>query len=151
MHQGQLAEISIHRFKKYNAVMRMTEQELEDDSLNKYPTTIHVIQSLLRKLSRVSQPPKNSKVYRGLSRCKLPEEFFVPDEQGCKGGVEYGFLSTSADIEVALTYAGIQKNRPNPIIFELDIGKTSMGADVSFLSQFPHEKGACPCRPFVKG
>ena len=30
----------------------------------------------------------------------LPEEFKSPDEMGIKGGVEYGFMSTSEQINV---------------------------------------------------
>ena len=36
----------------------------------------------------------------------LPEQFIVPDGDGVRAGVDYAFLSTSLDREVAIDYAG---------------------------------------------
>ena len=46
-------------------------------------------------------------------------------------------MSTSVEREVALHYS---ENRENRVLFEIRVGKTSIGADVSFLSQAPGEK-----------
>ena len=45
-------------------------------------------------------------MYRGMSGVLLPEKFRVPDEEGCRGGVELGFLSTTTSKEQALLYIG---------------------------------------------
>ena len=52
---------------------------------NNYATTIHSINSIVVKCSRLTtiQP-----LYRGWTGATLPERFFVEDEMGVKGGVE---------------------------------------------------------------
>ena len=39
----------------------------------------------------------------------LPEAFRVPDDFGCRGGVELGFMSTSTSKEQALAYIDMSK------------------------------------------
>ena len=60
-----------------------------------------------------------------------------------KGGIEGGFMSTTTDKKTALFYAkgGADKSkRDGPsILFEAQMGMIDRGADVSWLSQFPHE------------
>ena len=46
------------------------------------------------------------KVYRGMSGVKLPECFMIAEEGGGKGGVDFGFVSTSTDRTVATSYLG---------------------------------------------
>ena len=46
------------------------------------------------------------KVYRGMSGVKLPECFMIAKEGGGKGGVDFGFVSTSTDRAVATSYLG---------------------------------------------
>mmetsp|Transcript_26210 Transcript_26210/g.41026 ORF Transcript_26210/g.41026 Transcript_26210/m.41026 type:complete len:587 (-) Transcript_26210:53-1813(-) len=78
-----------------------------------------------------------------MSRTRLPAEFFESDEQGCRGGVELGFMSTTTELDVALQYSSGFRGGVSgavPIVFEIEVGKTSMGADVSWLSQFPSEQ-----------
>ena len=48
---------------------------------------------------------KAQTVYRGISGGVLPEEFWKPNKQNVRGGVEFGFMSTTANQEVALAYA----------------------------------------------
>ena len=50
-------------------------------------------------------------MYRGMSGVLLPEAFRVPDAEGCRGGVELGFLSTSTSKEQALGYIDMSKGR----------------------------------------
>jgi hypothetical protein len=77
----------------------------------------------------------------------LGREFLERDRQGCIGGSERGFMSTSPKRDVALGYTGILKDKDVPTLFEIEVGKTSIGADVSELSQFEAEKevGAFCC------
>ena len=59
---------------------------------NKYPTSLHAINSAVLKLSKLSAV---ATVYRGFTDAVLPKSFFKPNEDGVCGGVEYGFTSTS--------------------------------------------------------
>lgn len=106
---------------------------------NMYSTTIGLIVSGILKLCRVAKMPEGGAVYRGLSGLALPPEFFERDQQGFSGGVEPSFMSTTTSDEVAREYSGVHQKR-EAIIFCLLLGKTSLGADVSWLSQFAGEK-----------
>ena len=66
----------------------------------------------------------------------LPEGFFTADEDGLRGGIEYGFTSTTPDREVAMGYA---KGKASTV-FEARMGMIDRGADISWLSQFEKEK-----------
>eukprot|EP00961_Rhodomonas_salina_P260989 3527304-Rhodomonas_salina.2 len=39
------------------------------------------------KLSKVSRIPESRTVYRGLEKMRMPEQFWIPDENGFCGGV----------------------------------------------------------------
>ena len=72
----------------------------------------------------------------------MPSEFWVPNELGVRGGIEYGFSSTTTDKEQAMAYAqgGNSKVGDAMTIFEMRMGMVDRGADLSWLSQYPHEK-----------
>ena len=59
-----------------------------------FVTTLHVINSAILKLSRV-QPAE--KVFRGNQGGVLPKEFWIPNKDNIRGGIELGFLSTTKD------------------------------------------------------
>ena len=100
---------------------------------------------------------------------RLQEDFFETDLQGFAGGVEPAFLSASESEEVAIKYSalslvpGMHQCRkrhkmtkrdllsltalsPVPgegreqVVFKLLLSKTSLGAEVAWLSQFPDER-----------
>ena len=103
---------------------------------NGYPTSIHAINSCVIKLSKLT---KAGKVWRGIKDATLPKEFWVPNEMGVRGGIEYGFSSTTTDREQALHYArGTDGDAMT--IFEMQMGMVDRGADLSWLSQYPHER-----------
>ena len=52
-----------------------------------------------------------------------------------RGGVECGFVSTTPLRHIAVQYSGEQA----PIVIEIRSGMTDRGADISWVSQFPHE------------
>ena len=60
-------------------------------------------------LGCVSPRRQGGKVYRGMSGVLLPEKFRTPDDYGCRGGVELGFMSTSTSKEQALKYIDMDK------------------------------------------
>jgi hypothetical protein len=134
-------------YMKYNAVLRAKSKA---DMLikawkalcmgNDYVTTIHAINSCVLKLSKLT---KAAKVWRGIKDARLPPEFWVPNEMGVRGGIEYGFSSTTTDKAQAQAYAsghGGGKHGDAMTIFEMQMGMVDRGADLTWLSQYPHER-----------
>lgn len=65
----------------------------------------------------------------------------VPNELGVRGGIEYGFSSTTTDKEQAVLYASAGAKPGDAMtIFEMRMGMVDRGADLTWLSQYPHEK-----------
>jgi hypothetical protein len=125
----------------YNGVLRGAYTR------NLYTTTIHLIASGLLKLRNITALPARvdgeSVVYRGMGEMALPPDFFAKDSQGFAGGVEAAFMSTTTSKGVALHYS---KTGDKPlseqhlrVLFVFPVGERSLGADVSWLSQFPNE------------
>jgi hypothetical protein len=107
---------------------------------NMYTASIHCICSALRKLCRAQEVEAGLILFRGFCNMALPEQFFDDDAQGCRGGVECGLMSTSPDREVAIGYSGVHTGKELPTVFEIKVGKTSVAASISWLSQFEDEK-----------
>ena len=137
-------------YQKYNAVLRgfgdapgstfLAETARKLTKGNKYVTTIHAINSAVIKLSKLS---KAGKVYRGVCYGLLPEQFWKGDESGVCGGIEFGFQSTTRERAQAVHYAkggGWAKEGDAMTIMEMQMGMIDRGADLSWLSQYPHEK-----------
>ena len=134
-------------FVKYNGVLRgahgrvpafvATMEEMCRGNL--YATTLHTIADGMRRLSLLTPCDQ---VYRGMSGGRLPPSFSAPDPSGAVGGVEFGFMSTTRNKEVAFEYA-----QRCGIVFEIEQGMVDRGADLSWLSQYPHEREVCfgPC------
>ena len=130
-------------FIKYNAVLRGNGSSVEfllkafESSCqgNTYTTTIHAINSCVVKMSQLTMA---TKVYRGNADIAPPDAFLTADEFGVKGGVEFGFMSSTLEAKVARHYA----DRPGKmgLVFEIQQGMVSRGADISPFSQYPHEK-----------
>jgi hypothetical protein len=118
-----------------------------------FVTTIHVLNSLILKLSRnqaaekVYRGAKVMSVYKWLSLPQartntlcfcfcllwffylkggvLPDEFWDANEHGVKGGIELAFMSTTLDRKVATSFAtGTGKDTPS-IVFEIQMGMVS--------------------------
>ena len=64
----------------------------------------------------------------------IPRSFFERNEHGIIGGIEYGFTSTTPYRNVALGYA----QGTASTLMEARMGMVNRGADISWLSQFPH-------------
>jgi len=131
---------------KYNTVLRskskdpaMLQMVKQLTKGNGYPTTIHAINSCVIKLSKLT---KAGKVWRGIKDATLPKEFWEPNAMGVRGGIEYAFSSTTVDKEQALLYAqgNSQKDGDASTIFEMQMGMVDRGADLTWLSQYPHER-----------
>ena len=102
---------------------------------NPYTTTLHTINSAIIKLGKLTPA---CKVYRGISGGVLPEQFRKPNKQNVCGGVEFSFMSTTTNREVAAHYAA--GGGKAGLLFEIQMGIIDRGAEISWLSQYPHEK-----------
>jgi len=103
-------------------------------SINKYTTTLHGINSATIKMGKLT---KATKVYRGISGKSLPADFWKANKFNVRGGVENAFMSTTLDRSVALHYAS---GSGMGILIEVQQGMVNRGADISSLSQYPHEQ-----------
>lgn len=116
------------------------EWRLEEESKlclgNKYSTTIHVIQSAISKLGKINP---NQKGYSGVSGHLLHDRFWNnhPDLNS-KGGVEGGFMSLSANRDVARFYANLVKGKLG-VLLEVNMSTTDRGAELKWFAQYPHE------------
>ena len=111
---------------------------------NNYVSTIHAINSCVIKLSKLTVA---GKVWRGVCYGKLPDRFWTPSSEGICGGVEYGFQSTTRSYEQALHYAmgcGWAASDDATTLFELSMGLVDRGAELTWLSQYPHEQVHAP-------
>lgn len=135
---GSLRLYSGPMYVLYNAVLRKHPNDiflsLED---NRYETTIFCITSGIVKLSRLSKIPSNRRLYRGLGGMILPDQF-LQEKSGFRGGVEWGLMSTTRNKEVAMQYSGADKQRGS--VFEIVPGRIDIGAELSWLSQYPGEE-----------
>eukprot|EP00445_Apocalathium_hangoei_P041850 CAMPEP_0203973722 /NCGR_PEP_ID=MMETSP0359-20131031/99736_1 /ASSEMBLY_ACC=CAM_ASM_000338 /TAXON_ID=268821 /ORGANISM="Scrippsiella Hangoei, Strain SHTV-5" /LENGTH=963 /DNA_ID=CAMNT_0050911887 /DNA_START=80 /DNA_END=2970 /DNA_ORIENTATION=- len=132
-------------FVKYNAVLRsftksefMVKQFKDLCADNLFVTTLHAINSAFIKLSKLQAAQV---VYRGMSGGTLPREFREPNQFNVCGGVEFAFMSTTTDRNVALFYAS-NESKPG-LLFEIQLGMVDRGADLRWLSQYPHEAEIC--------
>ena len=115
--------------------------DIEKELKNMYTTTLHVINSCIVKLSKLTVA---AKVYRGISAMVLPKQMKQKDEFSVRGGVEFGFMSCSRERKEALKYATSGRSTDNKsdraILIEMQMGMIDRGADFSWLSQYPHER-----------
>jgi HEAT repeat protein len=130
-------------FVKYNTVLRGLQSSIpyfkntyaKLCKANKYTTTLHVINSSIVKLSKLTTA---TKVYRGISGGRLPKHFRVANEYGVRGGIDPAFMSTTLDRAVALGYAA-SSGGPG-VVLSIQQGMVDRGADIGWLSQYPHEQ-----------
>jgi hypothetical protein len=131
----------------YNHILRWRKQmdpacfksPFDDYKITKsdfpFTTTLHVLNSAIIKLAR-TQPAH--KVYRGVCGGVLPREFWTPNEQNVRGGIELAFMSTTRDRAVALSFA--TKDEHSSMVLEIQMGMVDRGAPVQWISQFPKEE-----------
>ena len=130
-------------FQKYNATLRGFANPFMKgrwETLckgNLYTTTLHVINSGIVKGGKVM---KAQTVYRGIAGGLLPPEFWTPSKHNICGGVEFAFMSTTTNRQVSMQYAS---SGSVSTIFEINMGMVDRGADLSWVSQYPHEEEIC--------
>jgi hypothetical protein len=82
-----------------------------------FVTTLHVLNSAILKLSKV-QPAQ--KVFRGNQGGVLPKEFWEPNKDNIRGGIEMGFMSTTTKRAVAVKYS-TESTDKSSMIFEIQM------------------------------
>ena len=79
----------------------LADYELMKEEGNLYATTISVLVSAVQKIARAMKLPEGLRLFRGLGGLMdLPKEFLAADPRGCKGFVEWGFMSTTSNEQV---------------------------------------------------
>ena len=114
---------------------------------NLYTTTIHVINSCIVKMGKLTVAVP---VYRGMSGRLFPDAFWTPNAEGVMGGVEFAFMSTTPVRSVAEQYS----QDGFGIIVEIQQGMIDRGAEIAWLSQCARQlvaareraRGACDAR-----
>jgi hypothetical protein len=102
------------QFIVYNAILRNAPEELYsvfEKAGNLFSTTIHVLLSAVVKIASNVKIPDGLILYRGLA-VQFPEQFHKPDANGCKGFAEWGFMSTTANRDIAVMYSGVRDGKP---------------------------------------
>ena len=100
---------------------------------NLYTNTVHAINGAILKLGKLTPAQK---LYRGINGMRLPKEFLVEDIYKIRGGAEFGFMSATPERSVALHYAS---EREPSVVFEIQQGLVDRGAEIAWISQYPHE------------
>jgi hypothetical protein len=130
----------------YNTVLRRfpaKEFEIFRAGGNLFPTTIFVLVSAVIKIAREMRLPSGLELFRGLGGLtQLPDSFWREDEHGCKGYMEWGFLSTTACRETAIEYSGLGEGKPLPMVIQTRTSSIDRGACIKELSQYPGEVDA---------
>ena len=105
-------------YRWYNTILRNrlnTDPNDRDSPFDNYKitggnfpfvTTLHVINSMILKLSRTQAA---FTVYRGTAGGRLPNQFLKPNADNIRGGVELAFMSTTLNRDIAMEYAGYSR------------------------------------------
>jgi len=144
-------------FQVYNTILRRfpaRDFEQFQQGGNLFATTIFVLQSAVMKISRVMRLPPGLELFRGLGGlAELPDSFETPDEHGCLGYMEWGFLSTTSHRETAVEYSGAGEGKPLPMVIQTRASSIDRGACIKDLSQYPQEvraeSSACTVARFL--
>merc|ERR1740123_592785 len=135
-------------FEKYNVALQCRtksptmEAKFEEFCRgNGYVTSLHVISSGIGKLSKALPV---TTVYRNLRGGVLSPACWDCNDFKVCGGVEFGFLSATADRALAMSHASAEAEEEGAgTIFEIQSGGGNNGADLAWLSQYPHEEEVC--------
>lgn len=136
--EAEVAALRIYStaaYKMINAPLRDTERRARGEA-HPLPLVVHLIKEAVSKLRAVHalQEDANASVdlFRGMSNVSVTDRFIT------EGGTELAPMSATASITTALEYAASQHSG---VVLRLRT-RSSMerGADISFLSAFPHEK-----------
>jgi hypothetical protein len=134
-------------FEIYNALLRrfpLDKYEAFSGKGNTFSTTIFALVSAIQKLSRHMFLPPSMRLYRGFSSMEMPESFFKVDEDtGCCGYAEWGFISTTANKNVAIQYSGVDEDKPRATVLCIRPSSVDRGASIAEFSQCVSLPAAC--------
>ena len=82
---------------------------------------------------------KVTPVYRGIAHSTLPDWFWTTSVQGVHGCVDAAFVSASFDKSVAADFSATAQTQKAAVAFEIHQGLTDRGAQLEWISQWPHE------------
>jgi hypothetical protein len=126
-------------FEIYNCLLRrfpLDKYHAFSGQGNTFSTTIFVLVSAIQKLSRRMYLPPSMRLYRGFSSMEMPESFFKVDEEtGCSGFAEWGFISTTANKNVAIQYSGVDDGKPSATVLCIRPSSVDRGASIADFSQ----------------
>jgi hypothetical protein len=137
---AHLPFVALVQFQIYNAILRRhppRDYEFFKRGGNLFATSIVVLVSAVQKVARVMTVPPGLKLYRGLGGKDFPESFSRRDSHGCKGYSDWGFMSTTADKDVAVDYSGL--GGPLPRLLEIRVSSVDRGACIREFSQYERE------------
>ena len=124
----------------YNAILRQfPETMFEAFGDNHFATSIHVLQSAVSKLARNTKIPTGLRLFRGLSM-SFPTSFYESDTHGCRGFAEWGFMSTTANRDIAIQYSGVKDAKKEATVLEIHTSSVDRGACIQDYSQYQDEK-----------
>ena len=103
---------------------------------------INVLVSAVHKISKYSKLGDGKKLYRGMGGdVELPEHVYKPDmKTGVRCITDWGFMSTTANKEIAIQYSGAVEEKPVPTILEIETNAVDRGASLKEFSQYPKEE-----------
>lgn len=132
LYSGPLYEI-------YNCMLRrypLDRYKTLSGQGNTFSTTIFVLVSAIQKLSRQMFLPPSIRLYRGFNSLEMPESFSKVDEKtGCCGYAEWGFMSTTANKNVAIQYSGAEQGKPRATVLCIRPSSVDRGASIAEFSQ----------------
>jgi hypothetical protein len=132
LRKAEVIALRLHTGPVYMHLNGTLRSKATSAAKNRFTVTISMVNSAIRKLVRVTpiKPDKcHNKLYRGISKMAMPEQFFKPDKNNCRGFVEPGFTSATTDRNVAIHYAGHEM----PSILEIHTGQVDHGADLTWV------------------
>jgi hypothetical protein len=91
------------------------------------------------KIARNSKIPDSLTLYRGVS-AQFPPNFYKVDDNGCRGFAEWGFMSTTADKEIAIAYSGVKDGQPTATVLKIKTSSVNRPACIADFSQYVEEK-----------
>ena len=100
------------------------------------PPALSLVQVINSAIVKLGQLMIARRVYRGQAGMVLPPAFWHKNEANVRGGIEFGFMSTTLNRSVAKQFSAGGAG----FIFEMRMGMIDRGADLAWLSQYPHEK-----------
>lgn len=125
------------QFYIYNASLRRYPADVVE-SFSSFATTIYVLCSAVNKLAKSVKIPNTTLLYRGLGRmAELPDSFRSADDRGRTGYVEWGFLSTTSNKEIAMQYSGVKEGNLKAMVIEFPTTSIDRGGCVEAFSQYP--------------